>query len=268
MVLSRDQIINRYWQGEDLVSDSPLDANVTDVYQPNGVDLTIAKLERFTSTGKLQRDGKELPETREVDPDLRGRKWFLREGAYLITFNEIVSLPNNVMAYLRPRSTLLRIGAALHTAVWDAGYTGKGQSLLTVHNPFGVTIEQDARIGQLVFHFLDQSVEDGYDGSYQLEGIDAVDLLEESWGPDPEWGQDPNWCDGCNPDNCCGCGGDWTPPEEVCIDGCDHGDCSCTPNPYRTEGVPSTYNYRIDPTQERVDRYFNYLTKRLEEVKW
>ena len=67
-------------------------------------------------------------------------------GAHLITFNEIVNLPLHVMALGRPRSSLLRAGVAIHTAVWDAGYRGRSQALLVVYNHHGYRLGKDAQI--------------------------------------------------------------------------------------------------------------------------
>jgi len=80
--------------------------------------------------------------------------------------HEWLRLPPTVMALARPRSTLLRIGAQLHTAVWDAGYEGRSEALLVVNNPFGIMLAGDAAICQLVFFSLTESVE-GYHGAYQ-----------------------------------------------------------------------------------------------------
>ena len=91
-------------------------------------------------------------------------------GTYLITYNEIVHLPKNIMALGRPRSSLLRCGVTIGTAVWDAGYEGRSQSLLVVYNSRGVRLEKNARIMQLVFLELTGSSE-GYNGIYQGENI-------------------------------------------------------------------------------------------------
>ncbi|MBI3743598.1 MAG: deoxyuridine 5'-triphosphate nucleotidohydrolase, partial [Chloroflexi bacterium] len=69
----------------------------------------------------------------------------------------------------RTRSSLLRCGAALHTAVWDAGYSGRSESLMVVYNPAGFTLEHNARIMQLVFFALAQEVHEGYRGVYKGE---------------------------------------------------------------------------------------------------
>jgi dUTP pyrophosphatase len=93
----------------------------------------------------------------------------LLPGPYLVRFNETVNLPPDVMAYARPRSSLLRSAVALHTAVWDAGYSGQGVALLVVYNLDGFVLQRDARIVQLVFHRLERSTSAGYEGAFQGE---------------------------------------------------------------------------------------------------
>jgi dUTP pyrophosphatase len=75
------------------------------------------------------------------------------------------------MALGRPRSSLGRCGATIHTAVWDAGYRGRSTSLLVVSNPHGFAVERDARVMQLVFFSLARPASEGYAGAYQGENI-------------------------------------------------------------------------------------------------
>ena len=151
--------------------------------QPNGFDLTLGQVAQFayadggggTGTSGGGRLGvsdadRELPSTRPL-PGADGDWWHLEPGAYLATFNEIVSLPRNLMALCRPRSTLLRSGVSLHTGVWDAGYCGRGQALVTVHHPGGWRAQRNARIAQLVFLPLAEADAHGYAGVYQHAGI-------------------------------------------------------------------------------------------------
>ncbi|HUV75718.1 MAG TPA: deoxyuridine 5'-triphosphate nucleotidohydrolase, partial [Dehalococcoidales bacterium] len=56
------------------------------------------------------------------------------------------------------------------TAVWDAGYSGRSQSLMVVYNPQGFRVQRNARIIQLVFLQLTRETE-GYQGTYQGENI-------------------------------------------------------------------------------------------------
>jgi dUTP pyrophosphatase len=137
-----------------------------------GVELTLQRVERFVSAGALAYDNKErkLTETREVVFDEFG--WLaLEQGAYLVTFNEIVSIPKDVAALARPRSSLLRMGATLETALWDPGYRGRSQSLLVVYNPAGLKVKKNARLMQLVFLGLRSNAEKTYSGAYQGENI-------------------------------------------------------------------------------------------------
>jgi deoxycytidine triphosphate deaminase len=55
----------------------------------------------------------------------------------------------------------------LNTAVWDAGYEGRGEGLLQVHHP--IELEAGARVAQLV---LARAGHTGtYDGDYQGENV-------------------------------------------------------------------------------------------------
>ena len=137
-----------------------------------GVELTLQKIERFLTAGAVAFDNKErkLPETEPVNFDEMG--WIeLLAGAYLVTFNEIVNIPTDVTAMARARSTLLRCGATLETALWDPGYRGRSQSLLVVYNPLGLRLKKNARLMQLVFLRLEKEAEKLYSGKYQGENI-------------------------------------------------------------------------------------------------
>lgn len=166
-VLSREQIAAL------LDVTPPLIAGLRDraaQLQPNGIDLTLESVGVYTEAGTLAVDnaGRHLPEIRDLPFDADDRL-HLAPGPYLVRFNETVNLPADCMAYARPRSSLLRSGVALHTAVWDAGYSGRGAALLVVYNPLGFRVERHARIVQLVFHRLAAETQDGYQGIYQGE---------------------------------------------------------------------------------------------------
>lgn len=130
-----------------------------------GYDVTVSLIEQMQGPGELRVAGKELPEYQHAS--FRLGTYYLGTGQYLVTFNEEVSIPEDMCAFLWSRSTLLRMGASLQTAVWDAGYHGIGSSLILVSNPMGIHVERGARIGQLVFHRLGESTEKPYDGQYQ-----------------------------------------------------------------------------------------------------
>jgi dUTP pyrophosphatase len=146
--------------------------NLEEQVQPNGFDLTLREIALLQSSGRIG-----VQNSQRLVPDLAplvfdGLGFIdLVPGAYIITYNEIVHLPKNIMALGRPRSSLLRCGVTVGTAVWDAGYSGRSQSLLVVYNPQGFRLQRNARITQLIFFRLGQKT-GGYQGAYQGENID------------------------------------------------------------------------------------------------
>ena len=146
--------------------------SLIDQLQPNGIDLTLREVSHLTIPGNMGQgpDQREISDRQVAEFDTDG--WLgLSTGPYLITFNEVVNLPLDLMALGRPRSSLLRSGVSVHTAVWDAGYCGRSQALLVVHHPLGYRVQRGARLMQLVFFKLPGEVENGYSGRYLGENL-------------------------------------------------------------------------------------------------
>jgi len=138
--------------------------------QPNGVEMTLKQVEILTAAGAVDFDnsGREIPGSTVLEFD--DEDWIhLPAGCYKILFNEIVNIPKDLAATAKPRSSLLRCGATLETAVWDAGYRGRSECMLVVHNPRGFRVEKNARVMQLLFYHLNSEVAEGYSGRYQNE---------------------------------------------------------------------------------------------------
>ncbi len=139
--------------------------------QPNGVDFTLRHICSLESAGRIAVSNKERVVSSQSPLIFDGNGFIhLTPGIYSIIYNEIVNLPKNVMALATPRSSLLRCGVTVNTAVWDAGYSGRSESLLVVYNPEGFDLQKDSRIVQLVFFRLTGET-DGYNGTYQGENI-------------------------------------------------------------------------------------------------
>lgn len=145
--------------------------NLNEQVQPNGFDLTLRQIALLQTPGTIATSNRQRLVSDLAPLVFDGLGFIdLIPGAYTITYNEIVHLPNNVMALARPRSSLLRCGVTVETAVWDAGYSGRSQSLMVVYNPQGFRLQQNARVVQLVFFRLSGETE-GYHGTYQQENI-------------------------------------------------------------------------------------------------
>lgn len=168
-VLSREQL------RELIESETPLVSGWGDLdeqLQPNGFDLRLAEIQRHRGRGTIGISNAQrvLPALDAVAIDADGFA-DLAPGIYHVTYEEVVSLPTNLMALGRPRSSLARSGVAIHTAVWDAGYSGRSTSLLSVLNPEGFRVQMGARILQLVFFGLAAAASEGYQGVYQNENV-------------------------------------------------------------------------------------------------
>ncbi len=140
--------------------------------QPNGIDLTVAKILTFQSKGTIDLDNsqRQLPTTEplELTTINNHQGWFLAPGGYLLRYHEHVKIPNNVIGLVLPRSSLMRAGGMINTAIWDAGYSGQGLGLLQVHNPHGINILEHARMAQLIY-LPTQVSTNSYSGVYQGE---------------------------------------------------------------------------------------------------
>lgn len=137
-----------------------------DQIQPNGVDLTLDAVFEQVSPGRIDTEGKTVGERERVDDD--DGVYRLEPGGYVVRYADRIVIPEGHVGFLYPRSSLLRNSCMLDTAVWDAGYEGRGEGLLEVHHE--IELEAGARIAQLV---LAEAAHEGtYEGSYQHENVD------------------------------------------------------------------------------------------------
>ena len=143
-----------------------------DQVQPNGIDLSLDAVWCFADRGVLgaAAESRRLSDRQDVEFDADG--WLeLGPGGYGIRYTEWVEMPADCGGLCFPRSSLLRMGAHVPTAVWDAGYAGRGEGLLVVTNPRGVRLQRGARIVQLVLFRLSETPGAVYVGRYQHENL-------------------------------------------------------------------------------------------------
>ncbi len=172
MVLNRKEI-QQYIKEQNLITDySNLEIQLT----PNGFDLTVAKVFAFDTKGALDFSNNErkVPAGKEILPKRQNPKdkfgwWNLKKGAYKIRTNEVVNLPNDLIALAFSRTSLLRMGAFTQHGIWDAGFRGRSEFILVVENPKGIKVKQNSRIAQLIFMRINKT-DKGYKGIYQHQG--------------------------------------------------------------------------------------------------
>ena len=143
--------------------------NESDQIQQAGFDLTVKSREMFQGNGRLTLNNSDRIIPNTIELPLESNFYNLQAGGYIVRYNEIVEIPSDAIALVLPRSSLMRMGSSLHSAVWDPGYRGRGMALLTVTHL--LQIEKNSRIGQIIFIKLNK-VASQYSGIYQDEGIE------------------------------------------------------------------------------------------------
>ena len=145
--------------------------NLDEQVQGNGFELTLREVTVMQTAGRIMVDNNQRVVSELSPLVFDGTDCVdLVPGIYMVTYNEIVHIPKNIMALGRPRSSMLRCGVTIGTAVWDAGYEGRSQSMLVVYNSLGFRVQRNARIMQLVFFELTGETE-AYNGVYQGENV-------------------------------------------------------------------------------------------------
>jgi len=119
------------------------------------VDLTISKLFRIKTAGRIDFGGSEF-ESGQLEPippvklkpeDAYGW-WELHEGYFLLEYNEKVSLPNTLIAFLQPHPHLTSTGC-VHPSLAVHSVNEELKVPLWVPK-LGVKIKQNARISRMI----------------------------------------------------------------------------------------------------------------------
>jgi len=152
-------------------------------YQPSGLDLRLGKvyrLDRLKSMAGIYDGRKVLPKHKELkketftvyteDGALKTIKgWCLTpQIAYICEVDRQIKIGENNAQFYLPRSTLLRAGVNVYTALGDLGYNGHLSFLVINHGVQDFFIEEGERFAQLI-DFEVRGGTESYDGDYQEE---------------------------------------------------------------------------------------------------
>lgn len=149
-------------------------------YQPSGLDLRLGKV--FYLDGKRDEtygliDGqKYLPEHKELKPILLHHRendyvtgWkLIPDQPYICQVKDQIQIGDHNAQFYLPRSTLLRAGVNVYTALGDLGYNGYLSFLVINHGPRPFFVQRGERFAQLV-DFEVQGGSESYNGDYQEE---------------------------------------------------------------------------------------------------
>lgn len=146
--------------------------------QPNGIDLRIDKIWDIPEglVVDFTNEKRKIPEGKIVFDSEKDEFVVLNKGGttnkvYSIQASETMNIPPDMAAVVLTRSTLLRGGAFIVSALWDSGYKGKGKLLLSV--PPNAKFYKDAKFGQIVFFNAESA--SLYIGKWQGEGMEKKD---------------------------------------------------------------------------------------------
>lgn len=143
-----------------------------DQFTPNGIDLRLKEvyLPENISRGVfgITKGQKVIPQLIKI-PTLDGTYILNPEKKYFINCGRI-DIPKDCVQFYYLRSTLMRAGLELYSAVGDAGYSGDLIFAVKVSGVSSIMIEENERIVQAVTHKLTSQTE-GYDGDYQNNKI-------------------------------------------------------------------------------------------------
>ncbi len=131
----------------------------------SGIKLTLGEVFIMTTAGLIDINDKSIPNYHRLECD-KDNLYKLTKGCYVVRYNEYVRVPEDALALAIPRSSIIRSGASLFTAVWDPGYEGRGYGLLVVYNDFGISLRKNAQIAQLVYIKMSEKSAKPYRGSY------------------------------------------------------------------------------------------------------
>jgi len=148
-------------------------------YQPSGMDLRLGRVFAIDDSDDFYGliDGvKHLPEHKEIKPSLLKHReddyvagWFLEPNvSYICQVRNQIEIGNKNAQFYLPRSSLLRAGVNVYTALGDLGYNGHLSFLVINHGKKPFFIGEGERFAQLI-DFEVRGGSESYDGDFQEE---------------------------------------------------------------------------------------------------
>ena len=123
--------------------------NINDQMNKSSFSLTVKEILTFDSYGRLSTGKNEIPFASLIESG--NGLYTLKRGIYLISPNEYLNLPDNLVAIGFSEPSLIRMGGLVNQLIWEPGYKGRPQFTLTVQNEHGIKVEENAKIARLVF---------------------------------------------------------------------------------------------------------------------
>ncbi|WP_126449774.1 dCTP deaminase [Sulfodiicoccus acidiphilus] len=135
-----------------------------DTVRENGLDLRVGKqIARMVNAGVL-RLGEDVSNFFKVED---GEEFVINPSEHvLLTTQEYLELPTDVMAFVNLRSSFARLGLFIPPTIVDAGFKGE-LTIEVVGSAFPVELRAGTRFLHLVFAKTLTPIERPYSGKYQ-----------------------------------------------------------------------------------------------------
>ena len=148
-----------------------------DQYQPAGIDLKLGTIMTFNNEGHdvygLVNGEKFLPKQEELSENaikldrikLETGYTLLPHIPYIAVVDKPIKIYKEYVQRYYPRSSLLRAGVDVRTAIGDSGFYGHLSFLIINHNEVPFFIKKGERFAQLVNEEVEGVINE-YDGDY------------------------------------------------------------------------------------------------------
>jgi deoxycytidine triphosphate deaminase len=133
-----------------------------------GYDLTLKSIKRV-SGGVVMQDKTTVADYTEVTPSVNNDGKFifkLEPGTYSLTFEQGCKLPNNMTAFIRHRSSMLRCGAVITSGVFDPGFEVDEMGSIMIVTE-SMIVEKGARVAQIIM--FENNEAELYNGQWQKD---------------------------------------------------------------------------------------------------
>lgn len=106
----------------------------------------------------------------------------MQNGDFVLASSvERIKMPNNLIAFVKDKSSWAREGLAVQNTVLEPGWEGFITLELSFHRPaYHVNIKAGEPIAQIIFQRLDEAAEKPYTGKYQNQINEPVEAIKET----------------------------------------------------------------------------------------
>ena len=151
MFLGVDELLKRV--KEDKLVENLCDRELNNP-EGTGFDLRVAEFFEIKGEGFLGETERKTCDIESVAKYKEGEKRTVKVKPgdfYLVKTIEKVNLPDNLVGFFKPRTTMQRMGIFLRSSQVSPGYSGELKFAIKNLGPCEVTIELGARIAHVIF---------------------------------------------------------------------------------------------------------------------